>query len=173
MSVAEILGVKEKEPVWLKENGVLLRGNPFFVVQDKLVDNFDAVRDDVLGKAIRGAVEQVKMGGGRVNGKYFWVDEKGVIRERENNGELFDIMNTILGNAFKTKDDAAAADMRVLSTLRGLDEIGICLFPTGIGNPLGLAAAILDVTSREQFSEEAMPGILKECFAEMHDDSGK
>lgn len=164
----DIFGVDEGEQIWLKEGDELLKENPFSVAKGKLFDRFDSVRDDVLGKAIRGAVEPMRLSNGKVsNGDtYFYIKRDGDVAERESEGELLDIFNVIIGNVFHLEDDARESKERVLSVINGLDEIGLCLFPSGIGRPLPLASSILEITSLEKLEEEEMHGVLRECFSE-------
>ena len=170
MELEKIFEAAENEPFWLMENDELLSENPFVIRHGKLFDRLDAIRDDVIGKAIRGVVVPVKLAVGKIGEgeEYFYINISGEAECRENKDDLLDIFNIITGNAFRTEAEAEAGKHRVLSVVRGLGEIGMCLFPAGIGQPMNLASAILEITNREHMSdEESMPGVLMEGFARM------
>lgn len=165
----DIFGVEEGVQIWLRENGELLKENPFSVTKGKLFDRFDSIRDDILGKAIRGAVEPMRLSLGKIDKgeKYFYIKRNGDLVERESGDEIIDIFNIIIGNVFHVEAEAKEAKPRVLSTISGLAEIGLCLFPSGIGRPMPLASSILEITTKERIEDEEMHGVLRESFSDL------
>ncbi len=168
----DIFNVETEEKdaqLWLQENGEMLTESPFYVRSGTLYDRHDQIRDDILGKAIRGSV--TVMAGvssfAEEGTQYNFVNQSGEIKRKFYRGDLVDILNAVIGNIFDDNPKESERE-RILSVFRGLKDMRMNIFPNGIENPVAVGNRIIEITRKERMpkkdDDETLPGVLRESF---------
>ncbi len=163
-------GRKEKESIWLSEDGKPIEENPFYVANETLYDRYDHIRDDILGKVMRGkvVVSDMKVTTLKKGDHYLFFNETGTVKKKLYRNDVLDLFNIVTGNCFNEEPNENDK-VRITSIHEALRAMGTNLFPYGInGDHVEIRNRILAITENlKPSTEETMPGVLRESFRKL------